>query len=98
MVMSDINYGIIKRALVTEKNTQHATTLNEYTFEVAVEANRSEIRKAIEKIFGVKVVRVNTQVNRAEARRLGKFPGKRTLWKKAIVKLKEGDKFEFVAG
>lgn len=91
-------HDIIKRALVTEKNTLHASTKNEYAFEVALTANRSEIKKAVEKIFGVKVLRVNTLVNRAEARRLGKSPGKRILWKKAIVKLKEGDKFEFVAG
>ena len=91
-------HDIIKRALVTEKNTLHASTKNEYAFEVSLTANRSEIKKAIEKIFGVKVLRVNTLVNRAEARRLGRSPGKRTRWKKAIVKLKEGDKFEFVAG
>ena len=91
-------HDIIKRPLVTEKNTLRAQSANEYAFEVAVTANRIEIRKAIERIFSVKVVRVNTQINRAEARRLGKSPGKRTLWKKAIVKLKEGDKFEFVAG
>jgi large subunit ribosomal protein L23 len=91
-------HNIIKRPLVTEKNTLRAQSMNEYAFEVAVDSNRTEIKKAVEKLFGVKVVRVNTQVNRAEARRLGKFPGKRTLWKKAIVKLKEGDKFEFVAG
>lgn len=91
-------HNIIKRPLVTEKNTLRAQTMNEYAFEVSCDANRSEIKKAIEKIFGVKVLRVNTQVNRAAARRLGKFPGKRILWKKAIVKLKEGDKFEFVAG
>jgi len=90
-------YNIIKRALVTEKNTLHASALNEYAFEVDLGSNRTEIKKAIEKLFNVTVVRVNTQINRKEARRLGRHPGKRTLWKKAIVKLKEGDKFDFVA-
>jgi len=90
-------YDIIKRPLVTEKNTLKAQLLNEYAFEVSTDANRTEIKKAIEKLFGVKVIRVNTMISRKEARRLGKSPGKRTLWKKAIVKLKEGDKFDFVA-
>ena len=91
-------FDVIKRPLVTEKNTLRATTLNEYAFEVDLNANRSQIKQAVEKLFGVKVIRVNTLVARREARRLGKFPGGRKLWKKAIVKLKEGDKFDFVAG
>lgn len=91
-------FDIVKRPLITEKNTLQAHNLNEYTFEVAIDANRSEIKQAVEKLFGVKVLRVNTLVNRKDSRRLGRSPGKRTLWKKAIVKLKEGDKFDFVAG
>lgn len=90
-------FDIIKRPLVTEKSTLRANLLNEYAFEVAVTANRKEVKDAIEKLFSVKVVRVNTMINRKEARRMGKFPGKRKLWKKAIVKLKEGDKFDFIA-
>jgi large subunit ribosomal protein L23 len=90
-------YDIIKRPLVTEKNTLHANTLNEYAFEVSFQANRTEIKQAIEKLFGVKVIRVNTLVGRRLPRKLGRMPGKRKLWKKAIVKLKEGDKFDFVA-
>lgn len=91
-------FEIVKRPIVTEKNTLRANAFNEYSFEVDPRANRTEIKRAIEKLFGVKVERVNTMINRKEARRLGKFPGKRTLWKKAIVKLREGDKFDFVAG
>lgn len=90
-------FDVIKRPLVTEKNTTHATTLNEYAFEVSLTANRTEIKQAIEKLFGVKVLRVNTQINRREARKLGRMPAARKLWKKAIVKLREGDKFDFVA-
>jgi len=90
-------YNIIKRPIITEKNTLHATTLNEYAFEVALDSNRVEIKKAVEKLFGVKVLRVNTLIGRRESRKLGRFPGERKLWKKAIVKLKEGDKFDFVA-
>lgn len=90
-------HDIIRRPLITEKNTVGIEKRNEYTFEVAASANRSEIKKAIERLFSVKVIRVNTMVNRKEARRLGRFPGARSLWKKAIVKLKEGDKLELVA-
>ena len=90
-------FNIIKRPLITEKNTLRATTHNEYSFEVALDANRTQIKQAVEKLFGVKVVRVNTLIARREARKLGRMPGPRKLWKKAIVKLKEGDKFEFVA-
>lgn len=90
-------FNVIKRALVTEKNTLKANALNEYAFEVEVTANRKQIREAVEKLFSVKVVRVNTMVARRTPRKLGRTQGKRRLWKKAIVKLKEGDKFDFVA-
>jgi large subunit ribosomal protein L23 len=93
------HYEVIKRPLITEKNTIRATTDNEFGFEVAIDANRTEIKQAVEKLFGVKVVRVNTMVARRSPRRaLGRFSsGSRVLWKKALVKLKEGDKFDFVA-
>ncbi len=90
-------FDIIKRPLVTEKNTLRANALNEYAFEVDRRANRSEIKQAIEKLFSVKVVRVNTLIARKAPKRLGRSSGTRKLWKKALVKLKEGDKFEFVA-
>ncbi len=90
-------YEIIRRPLITEKATLRATTLNEYAFEVDYSANRSEIKKAVEKLFNVKVVRVNTLVSRKDPKRLGRFMGSRKLWKKALVKLKEGDKLDFVA-
>lgn len=90
-------YDIIKKPLITEKNTLKANTNNEYAFEVNLNANKQEIRDAIQKLFKVSVVRVNTLISRKESRKLGKFPGKRKLWKKAMVKLKEGDKFDFVA-
>jgi len=89
-------FDIIKRPIVTEKNTLKANLSNEYAFEVDIKANRVEIRKAVEKLFGVTVVRVNTLISRKEPRRLGRVPGPRRLWKKAYVKLKEGDKLDFV--
>ena len=69
----------------------------QYAFEVDLKTNRTQIKQAVEKLFSVKVLRVNTMICRKEQRKLGKSPGKRQLWKKAIVKLKEGDKFDFVA-
>ena len=88
---------VVKRPIVTEKNTLLSNSKNEYAFEVDLRATKSQVKQAIEKFFGVHVVRVNTLINRKAARRLGRWPGKRTLWKKAIVKLKEGDKFDFIA-
>jgi large subunit ribosomal protein L23 len=90
-------FDIIKRPIITEKNTLRATSHNEYAFEVALTSNRTEIKKAVEKLFGVKVLRVNTMIGRKTPRKLGKSSGTRKLWKKAIVKLQEGDKFDFVA-
>lgn len=88
---------VIKRPLVTEKNTLQANLQNVYAFEVDLGATRSEVKQAVEKLFNVKVLRVNTQINRKAAKKLGRWPGKRKLWKKAVVKLKEGDKFDFIA-
>lgn len=90
-------FEIIKRPIVTEKNTIRVQEHNEYAFEVDIKANRSEIKKAIEKLFGVKVERVNTLIARRQPRRLGKSMGTRKLWKKAMVKLKEGDRIESIA-
>ena len=90
-------FDIIRKPLVTEKNTLRANLHNEYAFEVRFDSNRSEVKKAVEKLFGVKVVKVNTMICRKNSRKLGKVPGERRLWKKAIVQLKEGDKFDFVA-
>jgi large subunit ribosomal protein L23 len=90
-------FDILKRPIITEKNTGQVHLYNEYAFEVPVEANRTQVKEAVEKLFKVKVVRVNTMICRKSSRRLGRIPGGRKLWKKAIVKLKEGDKLDFVA-
>ncbi len=90
-------FEVIKRPLVTEKSTMRANLYNEYSLEVDLKANRTQVKEAVEKLFGVTVLRVNTMICRKETRRLGRVAGKRQLWKKAIVKLKEGDKFDFVA-
>ena len=82
---------IVIAPMITEKTSsiQHAT--NSYTFKVSVNANKIEIAKAIENIFNVDVIRVNTICQRGKVKRMGRYSGKRADWKMAIVKLKEGD-------
>jgi large subunit ribosomal protein L23 len=90
--------AIIKRALLTERGSIYKTEQNKYIFEVAKEANKLEIKKAIESFFGVKVLDVTTMMTHGKIKRLGRFEGRRPDWKKAIVTLKEGDKIELVEG
>lgn len=84
--------SIIISPLVTEKSGQQMETQNSYTFKVSISANKVEIKKAIERIFSVKVISVNTITMMGKPKRLGKYNGKRPDWKKAIVTLKAGDK------
>ncbi len=67
-------------------------TDNSYSFRVSINANKIEIAKAIEHIFAVKVLAVNTSRMRGKPKRLGRYSGKRPDWKKAIVTLREGDR------
>ena len=83
---------IIVAPIVTEKSNTLNAEQNCYTFQVSVNANKIEIRKAIETIFNVSVIRVNTLCQKGKVKRMGRFSGKRADWKKAIVKLKAGDK------
>jgi large subunit ribosomal protein L23 len=84
-------HQIILRPVVTEKSTALMSDLNQYTFEVARAANKIEIRKAIEMVFGVRVSKVRTQVCRGDVRRVGAFIGRRKWSKKAIVTLHPDD-------
>ena len=95
--MKDI-YGIIKRPLVTEKSNNLIGTDNKVTFKVAIKANKNEIQKAVETIFNVTVLRVNTLRMKGKEKRLGRNVGRRPDWKKAIVTLKEGDRIEIFEG
>ncbi|MCQ2362199.1 MAG: 50S ribosomal protein L23 [Acidaminococcaceae bacterium] len=88
---------IIKRPVITEK-TQAMMNENKYTFEVPMTANKVEIRQAIEAIFNVKVERVNTVRVLGKTKRMGRFQGKRSDYKKAIVKLVEGSKITLFEG
>ncbi|HPR17122.1 MAG TPA: 50S ribosomal protein L23 [Candidatus Cloacimonadota bacterium] len=82
---------IIIAPLITEKSSSLQNQNNSYTFKVSINANKIEIRQAIEKIFNVHVLDVNTIRQFGKVKRMGRFSGKRADWKKAVVKLKEGD-------
>lgn len=86
---------IIVRPIVTEKTTDLTDLNNQYVFEVHNSANKIEIRKAVEIIFGVRVRGVNTMVVRGDIRRVGRFYGKTRQWKKAVVTLHPGDVIDF---
>jgi large subunit ribosomal protein L23 len=86
-------FEIIKTARLTEKGTRQAEKLNQYTVVADPRANKTQIRQAVQELFKVKVVRVNTLNVRGKARRQRtKQAGWTSDWKKAIVTLKKGDK------
>lgn len=85
-------HDVIKRPLITEKGTTKKESERTLCFEVAAEANKVEVRAAVEKLFSIKVEAVRTSNFEGKLRRRGKFSGYRSDWKKAYVKLKEGQK------
>jgi len=91
-------YQIVKKPLVTEKGTVMLSEGNWVTFKVHVDSNKIEIREAVQKIFSVSVLQVNTQIVRGKRKRFGRTMGQSKAWKKAIVQLKEGDKIEIFEG
>ena len=88
----------IVRPVMTEKTSARYHERSEYTFEVAPDANKAAIRQAIERLFGVKVTGVWTANVRGKTRRVGRSIGRRPNWKKAIVKLREGDTIDVFEG
>ena len=91
--------SIVKRAMVSEKGSAMLSKANTYVFEVSPDSNKVEIGKAVEAIFNVKVLSVRTMNMIGKSKRLGVYFGRRAHWKKAIVKVKEGqtiDLFEQV--
>jgi large subunit ribosomal protein L23 len=91
-------YAIIKRPLVTEKSLAQKTEQNKVSFLVAVDANKQQIKDAVEQIFAVKVMAVNTVYVKGKLKRVKMREGKRPDRKKAIVTLRAGDKIEFFEG
>ena len=91
-------YDIILKPVITE-NSMDLLSDKKYTFKVATDANKIEIKKAVEEIFGVKVEKVNTINVLGKFKRMGVHVGKRADWKKAIVKLTDDSKtIEFFEG
>jgi large subunit ribosomal protein L23 len=92
------SHEILKRPLITEKSTLEKEKSNQLVFEVAKPANKVEIRRAVEQLFGVKVIGVRTIRMKGKVKRFGRTLGKRRDWKKAIVALAEGEHVEFFEG
>lgn len=91
-------YDIIKRPIITEQSME-GVEAKKYVFEVAKDANKIEIKEAVEKIFGVKVEKVNTLNYLGKEKRQGSFTGYRPNWKKAVITLKQNSKtIEFFEG
>jgi large subunit ribosomal protein L23 len=86
---------IIRPLALTEKATRLKAEYNQVVFEVARDANKIQIREALERLFKVKVLSVNTLVQRGKVKRVGRRELKRPNWKKAIVTLRKGDNIEF---
>ncbi len=90
---------LIRRPLITEKSTRLKEGSNTICFEVARTANKIEVRRAVEKLFGVKVVDVRVANRQGKWKRMGRFVGQRKAWKKAYVRLAAGEKpIEFFEG
>ncbi|HEU4878734.1 MAG TPA: 50S ribosomal protein L23 [Gemmatimonadaceae bacterium] len=95
--MSSLHRTIV-RPIVTEQSSAAYQERGEYTFRVASDATKTTIRSAIEQLFGVKVTGVWTSNQRGKARRVGQQIGRRPHWKKAVVKLRDGDTIDIFEG
>ena len=91
-------YKVIRRPMITEKSTLHKEMHNQLAFEVDRRANKIEIKKAVERVFKVRVKDVRTMNYQGKQKRLGRTVGRRPHWKKAIVTLQPGEKIEFFEG
>nr|SCW23021.1 Ribosomal protein L23 [Nemalion sp. H.1444] len=81
---------LINRPILTDKTTKMLEE-NQYCFTVQKKASKKEVKRAIENLFGVKVIKVNTLVSPIKKRTVGKYTGQKPVYKKAIVKLRNGD-------
>ena len=92
-------YDIVLRPIITEQSTEHVD-IKKYVFEVARDANKIEIKEAVEDIFDVEVIKVTTINMKGKKKRVGRYPeGNRSDWKKAVVKLSDDSKtIEFFEG
>ena len=93
-----MNIKLLKAPHLTEKTVIQKDASNQVTFLVETGANKIEIKRAVESLFKVTVLRVNTINTRGKFKRMGRFQGRRPDWKKALVTLKEGDRIEYFEG
>lgn len=93
-----IQYDIIRRPLITEKTNIQKEDFNQITFEVDRRANRVEIKRAIEKLFNVRVSTIRTIQVKGKVKQRGRIVGKRRDWKKAIATLMPGERIDFFEG
>ena len=90
---------VIRRPLITEKTSLMREDGRTIVFEVATSANKIEIRRAVEQLLGSKVAGIRTSISHGKVKRQGRYAGRRPDWKKAYVKLREGQKIpEFLEG
>jgi large subunit ribosomal protein L23 len=90
---------VLHRPVITEKTTGIREDDRTLVFQVAADANKVDIRRAVEQLLGAKVESVRTSINHGKIKRQGRFAGRRSDWKKAYVKLREGEKMpEFLQG
>ena len=88
---------VLIRPVVSEKSYEQIQA-NQYTFRVHKDAHKTQVRQAVEELFGVKVIAVNVVKVQSKPKRRGAFKGTRPGWKKAIVQLREGDTIEIFEG
>ena len=91
-------YSIIRSPIITEKATTGRMNLNKYSMFVDVKANKKQIKDAIENLFDVNVISVNTSSVQGKSKRLGRFEGKTSNRKKAVITLKQGDRIKLMEG
>ena len=89
---------VLMSPLISEKTSIAADANRQYTFRVAVDANKQEVARAVENLFDVKVDRVQVMNVKGKTKRSGRVLGKRSDWRKAIVRLQEGNEIDFSTG
>jgi large subunit ribosomal protein L23 len=93
-----MNLRLLKHPHLTEKSVRQKETHNQVTFLVSPDANKVAIKQAVEGLFKVTVLNVRTISGKGKLKRLGRYMGRRSDWKKAVLTLKEGDKIEYFEG
>ena len=91
-------FDVLRAPKMSEKTLSLKEEANQFAFEVDQRANKIQIKESIEKSFKVSVLKVRTMNVRGKKKRLGRYQGLKSSWKKAIVTLKEGDTIEYVEG